>query len=204
MPADDPRTPATLPLITDEPLRRARRLLHAVEAGGLSRRAIYDQRFPLGVFGTLRSRQCNAHLMAPAAGPWRAFLPNFVAIGIHLEYRPGSTAPFEVYDFPASSWLRDLAPIDDLEDFDPSARAGLAATGPYVRALAWLRLLPRDYRHPCFAADVDIPLVGGSREPRDVGIPPRHWHQYPAIPCWIYANAPSLVSAANDGIFLWH
>jgi hypothetical protein len=122
------------------------------------------------------------------------FLPQFVACGIELVYRQGSSAPFEIYFYDPASWQNMIGPVDLLEDFCP----GRDGRGNYQRSLAWLYLLPDDFHHAAYAAD----LYGIDR---DLAIDSRSWGQFERLPCWIYSSVTQnrLAAAGPDSPLIW-
>lgn len=153
----------------------------------------WDFHFPMGVFGTLREGWGNAYLMGtrqgtPSPSPlrqhvykahYKAFLHDFVAVGLRICYEPGSTAPFEIYEYTEVDWAKMIGNVDRLEGFSPGCRGGYHRGG-YHRTLARLHVLPADFKHPQFESK------GGER--RNLHLPKADWIKYPSLPCWIYSS----------------
>lgn len=135
--------------------------------------------FPMAVFGTLRAGFCNHHLMqlGRIAARRLAFLPHFRARQIDLVYHLGASAPFEIYFYEPTEWQMIIEPIERLEGFAPTG----PRTGSYHRTLAWLSLLPDDFRHPAY----ELAMLEWER---DLEIPPATWSEHPRVPCWIYSS----------------
>lgn len=152
----------------------------------LSQESRWAVPFPMGVFGTLRQGCGNHRLMGsrqPNSGPQfsshlKAFLPDFVAVGIHLEWCHNSCAPFEIYVYEPGQWQKMIPRVDMLEGFSPGRSRYRSS---YHRTLANLHVLPDDFDHPLFRG-------GHLYEARDLAIPVDDWSKFPAIPCWIYSS----------------
>jgi len=152
--------------------------------------------FPFGVFGTLRAGFRNHRLMlqGQVAAHGLAFLPHFIARDIGLFFQVDGSAPFEVYVYSTDEFAKVLAPVDRLEDFDPRN----SNPGRYQRTLAWLQLLPKEFKHPAYRADM-------LRKERDLRIDPQTWNDYPRMPCWIYSSVEQnrLSLSRQDSPILW-
>ena len=153
----------------------------------------WDFSFPMGVFGTLRQGWGNDPLMGyregekpqPRSRPhtfvahYKAFLTDFVAVGLRIRNEPGATAPFEIYVYEESQWEKMIPRVDSLEGFHPGSKYG----GGYHRTLASLHLLPAEFTHPLFE--------GQDRtweRDRNLKIPMAQWTNYHSLPCWIYSS----------------
>lgn len=164
-------------------------LLHDFEGSGDLCR--WNFPFPMGVFGTLRKGWANNYLMGGRVAnhrlqPYRykshykAFLPDFVASGLTIYYRPDASAPFEVFAYDRDQWEQMIVAVDSLEGFTPPDGGW-----HYHRTLAFLRVLPANFDHPLF--DPENHRARAQNE-RNLGIPVNDWHNYPSIPCWIYSG----------------
>lgn len=137
--------------------------------------------FPMAVFGTLREGEGNNRLMrmnGTPSGIARAFLPNFVAVGISLQGQPGASAPFEIFHYEPEEWNKMISRVDGLEGFSFNGRH--VADTWYLRTLAMLRILPDGDTTP-------FPTLRQATR-RNLGIPQDQWENYQEIPCWIYSN----------------
>ncbi|MBL8797872.1 MAG: hypothetical protein JNM56_28500, partial [Planctomycetia bacterium] len=151
--------------------------------------------FPLAVFGTLRVGFRNHHLMmrAPVAHHARACLPHCYARDIELYFRAGSSAPFEIFVYEPDAWRAVMPNIEALEEFVP----GRFQEGGYYRTLAWLHLLPADFTHPAFDAELAAE--------RDLRIEPAQWQQAERVPCWVYSSLEQnrRLRSVGDAPLIW-
>jgi hypothetical protein len=151
--------------------------------------------FPMGVFGTLRAGCRNHALMRaqPIAKQQRAFLPQFAAREIGLHFRPGASAPFEIYGYAADAWHALIPAVDELEEFRP----GHIDPTVYHRTLAWLYLLPEPFDHPMY----DLAMLPHERDLQiDV-----QGSNYDRLPCWIYSGIEQnrLAATRADSPIIW-
>src|SRR5262249_27294325 len=138
------------PIMAADPLILARELLAKLATTPAAAR--WHLPFPMGVFGTLRAGFRNHHLMQLGDITERrpAFLPHFKARQIDLIFHPGASAPFEIFGYAPDQWPLMIDAVDRLEGFAPAG----PSTGSYQRTLAWLTLLPPDFAHPAYAAEL--------------------------------------------------
>ena len=150
----------------------------------------WDFSFPMGVFGTLRQGWGNDYLMGhkegtkplPRSRPhtfaahYKAFLTDFVAVGLRIRHEPGASAPFEIYVYEESQWEEMITNVDMLEGFSPGRHSG-----GYHRTLANLHILPAEFTHPLFEGRT-------TRDDRNLKIPMSQWNKYYSLPCWIYSS----------------
>lgn len=156
----------------------------------------WDFVFPMGVFGTLRQGWGNDFLMGyrkgtkpqPRSRPhtfvahYKAFLTDFVAVGLRVRNEPGATAPFEIYVYEEDQWEQMIPRVDSLEGFRPGNRSSHG----YHRTLANLHILPADFQHPLYK-EGDAASSVWDRD-RNLRIPLMQWTNYHSMPCWIYSS----------------
>ena len=91
-----------------------------------------------------------------------------------------------------------IGPVDSLEGFSPRT-AKLKDYG-YFRTLAWLHILPDDFKSVYF----DNPWA---KDPRVLPIPVVEWGKYPRCPCWVYSsyhrNEQSVASGLEHQPVIW-
>lgn len=136
----------------------------------------YSIAYPMAVFGTLRKNECNNHLMNNGNfHDWKiGFLPNFYCKSIWLNYRKGSSAPFEIFFYSQDEWNKIIKRVDRLEGFSPESKNNVG----YLRTLVYIHILPSDYKN--------FPSL--STRVRDLQIPENQWNDFEKIPCWVYSN----------------
>lgn len=151
--------------------------------------------FPMGVFGTLRSKQCNNRRMhrGNVISQHKAFMPHFIAKGLSISFSKGSSAPFEVFFYDNDEWQKMIPGVDSLESFSPKYAEDKIYG--YYRTLAWLRLLPEDFDHKMFSID-----LWGTR---DLKMPEAEWNNYEAVPCWVYSSVTQNKAAKDHGVIIW-
>jgi gamma-glutamylcyclotransferase (GGCT)/AIG2-like uncharacterized protein YtfP len=170
----------------------------------------YHLPFPMAVFGTLR-KGCGNHVLMGSGeeSGWRsfrgdyryatrlrAFLPHFAAQGIHVFFKEKSSCPFEVFTYDPESWHQMIPNVDALEGFSPGSKSSRAGWGEYGynRTLAYLHILPEDFKHRLFPEKGRPDL----QETRDLKIPPEQWGEYPRLPCWIYSSGRENAFVVNQ------
>lgn len=156
--------------------------------------------FPMGVFGTLRDKQCNNGLMhkGKVALQRKAFMPHFLASGLSISFSKGCTAPFDVFFYDKDQWDAMIPRVDRLESFSPpnNSMGSQSWWGYYYRTLAYLHLLPEDFEHKLFT-DVNL-----GRD-RDLRIKEEDWQKYERIPCWVYSSKRQNEAAQHSGTIIW-
>jgi hypothetical protein len=157
--------------------------------------------FPMGVFGTLRKNQSNNRRMhAGRVGLHRkAFMPHFVAQGLSIKFNKDASAVFEVFFYTPDEWKLMIPGVDALEGFRPSDvsdKQDQWREFGYWRTLAWLHLLPEDYKHPLYEEDV-------WHNQRNLQIDPATWSQYPRIPCWVYSSISQNRASKETDTVIW-
>lgn len=162
--------------------------------------------FPMAVFGTLRNRSSNNHLMrrATIARHHKAFLPHFVGRGLGVYFQLGGSCPFEIFEYEPVEWGKMIPRVDRLEGFDPPVAVQTGNDNYYFRTLMAVRVLPDEFVHDLFP-EQGSPLLG-SRPVRSLGLPPDTWHGYKTIPCWVYSSVPQnrqVTKEVADGPVLW-
>lgn len=152
------------------------------------------QPFPMGVFGTLRSGMGNNHRMhkGQVTKVRKAFMPHFIAHGLSISFKEGSSAPFEVFFYSPEEWKKMIPGVDSLEGFRPGSRYKYG----YHRTLANLRLLPEDFEHDLFKY-VNL------GDFRDLEIPQEQWESFQWVPCWVYSSMSQNEKAQKCGTIIW-
>lgn len=151
--------------------------------------------FPMGVFGTLRKGHWNARRMEAGKIEThsKAFMPHFIAHGLSISFEKEASAPFEIYTYTPDEWAKMIPGVDNLEGFSPAYADEHRHYG-YFRTLAWLHVLPDDFRHPLFDS------TSGLSSRRDLRIKPDEWNQYPRVPCWVYSGIRANDAARLAGV----
>ena len=170
--------------------------------------------FPMGVFGTLRLRCGNTYLMGnsvdgkqppPERSWWRetpqpkyqswhkAFMPHFSPSGLSIQYDKDKAGVFEVFTYTPEEWSHMIGPVDGLEGFSPQRDNGRGGYG-YYRTLAWLHILPEDFKSKFFDTD---PWPG---DPRTLSIPVEDWGKHQRVPCWVYSSRRQNERSVDGGL----
>ena len=154
--------------------------------------------FPMGVFGTLREGQWNNGRMhnGKVEVHKMAFMPHFVAHGLSISFRKNSSAPFEIFFYRPEEWEKIIGSVDSLEGFSP--RRALTHKYGYYRTLAWLNMLPNDFKHYLFSKSNN--LLDGER---DLKIPIKEWDKYERVPCWVYSSVFQNEKSTQFDTIIW-
>ena len=173
--------------------------------------------FNIGVFGTLRLNCGNSWRMGRGpngensdswyrenkrpsyASHHKAFMPHFSASGLSIQLHKNKAAAFEVFTYTPEQWELMIGHVDSLEGFSP--RAAKYKDWGYFRTLAWLHILPDDFKDILF----EDPW---HHDPRVLPIPVSEWKNYPRCPCWVYSsyhqNEQSIASKLEDQPIIWY